>query len=107
MKNKFGILQSTATSCIFYKQDVDGNQSTFNIFVTPEKTGVETKKIYAFIDNEQFKQKNWFGMKDIEIKDVFEAFQDWASDAPFLFEIDAHKSLGHCLGTTMKQGTME
>ena len=35
MGNKYGILQSSSKSCIFYKQDEDGNQSTFNIFVKP------------------------------------------------------------------------
>ena len=52
MVHKYGIYQSTSKSCIFYKQDEDGNQSTFNIFVSPSKDETE-KTIFAFIDNEQ------------------------------------------------------
>ena len=42
MVNKYGIYQSTSKSCIFYKEDDDGNQSIFNLFVMPseEKQGL-------------------------------------------------------------------
>ncbi len=103
MKNKYGIIQSTSTSCSFYKQDSDGNQSTFNIFVAPKMDEEEKKSIFAFIDNEQIKQKSWFGTNDVEVKDVVQAFREWASDAPFMFELDAQKSMGECLGSKLKK----
>lgn len=107
MSHKYGILQSSNTSCIFYKQDEDGHQSTFNLFVTPEKEDVEKKKIQAFIDNEQFRKGNWFGQKDMKVKEIFDAFGGWASDAPFIFEINAHKSISQCLSSTMKKDENE
>lgn len=101
MTHKYGVYQSTATSCIFYKQDEDGNQSTFNIFASP-KTAEEGKRtIFAFIDNEQLRKKSWFGTNDLAVQDVVEAFREWASDAPFLFELDAQKSMGFCLSSKM------
>ena len=100
MKNKYGVIQSTSTSCIFYKEDKDGNQSTFNIFVKPEE-GID-QQVFAFIDNEQFKQQNWFGTNNPTIEDIAMAFKQWANDAPFLFSLDAQKSMNNCLGTKMK-----
>ena len=103
MAHKYGIYQSTFTSCIFYKQDEDGNQSTFNIFISPETEGEEQKKIHAFIDNEQLRTENWFGRKDLDVNEILEAFGGWASDAPFVFEMDAHKSITQCLSSTLKK----
>lgn len=102
MKNKYGIYQSSPTSCVFYKQDEDGNQSTFNIISLPN---VEDNKrsIFAFIDNENLKQKNWFGAQQVDVKDIIKAFNEWASDAPFMFEMDAQEKMSHCLGSKMKK----
>ena len=102
MAHKYGIYQSTSTSCIFYNQDEDGNQSTFNLFISPE-TENEEHKIHAFIDNEQHKKDNWFGQRDLDVKDILEAFGGWASDAPFVFEMDVHKSITQCLSTKLKK----
>ena len=66
MGNKYGIYQTSSKSCIFYKQDDDGNQSTFNIFVTPS-IAEKKEDVFAFIDNEQIKKDNWVG-KNIDIK---------------------------------------
>ena len=103
MKHKYGVIQSTETSCIFYKQDIDGNQSTFNIFATSTPGEEEKKTLFAFIDNEQLRQESWFGTTDINVRDIIEAFNKWAEDAPFLFEMDAQKSMGHCLRSELKQ----
>ena len=101
MAHKYGIYQSTSKSCIFYKQDEDGHQSTFNIFVTPSKE--EKNKLFAFIDNEQIKKENWSIPTDADIKDVIEAFGGWAADAPIVFELEAHKSMSQCLQTALKK----
>ena len=107
VKNKYGVFQSTERSCVFYKQDKDGNQSTFNIFVTPETDENEKRNIFAFIDNEQIRQKSWFGTNDLEIQDVIEAFREWASDAPFLFGLDAKKSIDVCLKRDLQTTKIE
>ena len=102
MGNKYGIYQSTSKSCIFYKQDEDGNQSTFNIFITPQKNNQEKQRIFAFIDNEQMKKENWATSNVSDIKDVIDAFGGWASDAPIVFELEAHKSISQCLNSVLK-----
>ena len=101
MANKFGIYQSSSKSCIFYKEDEDGNQSTFNIFKTPKEDMNE--KITAFIDNENMKQDNWIKEELTDVKDVIDAFGGWAADAPIVFELEAHKSLSHCLSRMSKK----
>lgn len=102
MGHKYGIYQSTSKSCIFYKQDEDGNQSTFNIFV---KKSVEEGKndIFAFIDNEQLNSENWSPANNLKIKDIIEAFGGWATDAPIVFELEAHRSMGKCLSTILNK----
>ncbi|PNX50184.1 MAG: hypothetical protein BV456_07530 [Thermoplasmata archaeon M8B2D] len=106
MTNKYGIYQSSSRSCIFYKEDDDGNQSTFNIFVKPKKENPQKEEIFAFIDNEQMKVANWspHDVNDIkDVKDVLHAFSGWATDAPLMFEIEAHKSMSHCLSPLIKK----
>lgn len=102
MPYKYGIYQSSSKSCIFYKEDEDGNQSTFNIFVTPhaEESGME--KIIAFIDNEQMKKESW-SKTDADIKEILDAFGGWASDAPIVFELEAQRSLSQCLRSALKK----
>ena len=102
MTHKYGIIQSTTKSCIFYKQDEDGNQSTFNLFISPETESKKKKTIFAFIDNEQMGKESWSRTRDLTVQEICEAFGAWASDAPFLFELDAHKSIGHCLDPEIK-----
>ncbi len=97
MKNKYGVFQSTDTSCVFYKQDKDGNQSTFNIFVEPKSEEEHKGTIFAFVDNAQIQRNSWFGTNNLDVKDVINAFREWASDAPFLFGLDAQKSIDQCL----------
>jgi len=104
MANKYGIYQSTSKSCIFYKQDNDGNQSTFNIFVSPEK---DKQNVFAFIDNEQIKENNWSTAENSNIQDVIKAFGGWASDAPVVFELEAHKSMSKCLCLLLKKEETE
>jgi len=101
MAHKYGIYQSTSKSCVFYKQDEDGNQSTFNIFIAPSKDETEKKKIFAFIDNEQMKKDNWAVTKESGIKDVIEAFGGWAADAPIVFGLEAQKSMSQCLSSVL------
>jgi len=103
MAHKYGIYQSTSKSCIFYKQDDDGNQSTFNIFVKPSNEKEDEKEIFAFIDNEQMKKDNWTMTKQAGIRDVVDAFGGWASDAPIVFEIEAQKSMSQCLSSVLKK----
>lgn len=99
MSNRYGIYQSTSKSCVFYKQDKDGKQSTFNIFVTDD----EGKKIKAFIDNEQFNQDSWSTKDEATVEDLVEAFGSWASDAPMVFGLEAQQSMSKCLRSTMKK----
>jgi len=82
MTHRYGIYQSTATSCIFYKQDEDGNQSTFNLFAAP----VSSRE------------------KDLDVKDIVESFGAWAADAPIVFELEAKKSMGQCLRSILQTG---
>lgn len=100
MSHRYGIYQSTSKSCIFYKQDEDGNQSTFNIFVTPSKG---EKTVFAFIDNEQMRDESWTTAKGADIREIIKAFNRWADDAPFVFELEAEKSMGECLSTVLKK----
>ncbi len=100
MGNKYGIYQTSQKSCVFYKQDEDGNQSTFNIFVTPKD---KKQQISAFIDNEGMKNENWFKDNVSTVEDVLDAFGGWAKDAPLMFELEATKSIGQCLSSTMKK----
>ena len=92
-RNKFGIFQSSESSCVFYKEDEDGNQSTYNIFILPKEN---ENKIFAFIDNCQMGEKIWYSYTKNSMNDAIRAFNDWAVDAPVLFEIEAQKSLSHC-----------
>lgn len=101
MGYKYGIYQKSPKSCVFYKQDEDGNQSTFNIFVKPDETKKE--KISAFIDNEGMKSESWFKDNVSKVEDVLDAFGGWANDAPLMFELEAHKSMGQCLSSSMKK----
>jgi len=103
MAHRYGIYQSTSKSCVFYKQDDDGNQSTFNIFVAPSKEDIAKKEVFAFIDNEQMKKDNWAVIKETGVKDVIEAFGGWAADAPIVFELEAQKSMGQCLSSVLKK----
>ena len=102
MTNKYGIYQSTSKSCIFYKQDEDGKQSTFNIFVTPSEEEYKNK-LFAFIDNEQMEKENWTPQRNVDIKQLMEAFGGWAEDAPIVFELEAHKSMSECLRSILKK----
>jgi len=99
MTHKYGIYQATSKSCVFYKQDEDGNQSTFNIFVAKSNDVNQKNKVFAFIDNEQMKKDNWVNSKETGIKDVIEAFGGWSSDAPIVFELEAQKSMSQCLSS--------
>jgi hypothetical protein len=103
MTNKYGIYQSTSKSCIFYKQDEDGNQSNFNIFVAKLKEKEGKDAVFAFIDNEQLKKENWATTKDADIKEIIKAFNGWAEDAPIVFELEAQKSMGECLSSILKK----
>ena len=97
MSYKYGIYQSSGASCIFYKQDEDGNQSTFNLFVGPETDAKSKKTIFALVDNEQIGEDSWFGIRDLSIHDIFKAFEGWASGAPIVFELDAQKNISNFL----------
>ena len=107
VKNKYGVFQSTATSCVFYKQDKDGNQSTFNIFVEPREEENQKGTIFAFVDNEQIQKNSWFGTNDLDLQDVIKVFREWASDAPFLFGLDAQKSMDQCLKRELRNTKIE
>lgn len=98
--HKFGIFQSSDVSCVFYKEDHDGRQSTFNLFVLPKDN---EKKIFAYIDNFHIGKKVWHLDKNNSINDTIKAFNEWAVDAPVLFELEAHKSLSHCFRSFMIQ----
>lgn len=102
MTYKYGVFQSSSKSCVFYKEDEEGNQSTFNIFVTPKDHEKYADRIIAFIDNEQMKKENWIKTEVNDLKDILDAFGGWATDAPIVFELEAHKSLSNCLRTVLK-----
>lgn len=107
MANKYGIYQSSSRSCVFYKQDQDGKQSTFNIFVTPKRSEEDIKKVVAFIDNDDMNKDNWSTTEISSIKDILDAFGGWATDAPLVFELEAHKSMSNCLNSVLKKETNE
>ena len=107
MANKYGIYQSTSKSCVFYKQDDNGNQSTFNIFIKPKTHEMGKDGIFAFVDNEQIQKENWIVSGDSDIKEIIEAFGGWASDAPVVFEMEAHKSMSNCLKSVLKKEETE
>lgn len=107
MVNKYGIYQSTSKSCIFYKEDDDGNQSTFNLFVMPSEEKVGRREVFAFIDNEQMRKGNWVMNREMDIKEVIEAFGGWAADAPVVFELEAQKSMSQCLSNVLKKEESE
>ena len=86
---------------MLYKEDEDGNQSTFNLFVVPKQDSSRKKSILAFIDNENTGEQNWFGDKDLTIKEIFDAFDKWASDAPIVFELDAQKNISNFLKSAL------
>ena len=103
MTYKYGVFQSSSKSCVLYKEDKDGNQSTFNIFVTPKEHEKDAERVIAFIDNEHMKKENWAKTEVKDVKDILEAFGGWATDAPIVFELEAHKSLSNCLRTVLKK----
>jgi hypothetical protein len=103
MVYKYGIYQSTTKSCVFYKQDDDGHQSTFNIFIKPSNEKADKKEIFEFIDNEQMKKDNWTMTKQTGVRDVVDAFGGWATDAPVVFEIEAQKSMSQCLSSVLRK----
>ncbi len=103
MTYKYGVFQSSSKSCVFYKEDKDGNQSTFNILVTPKEHEKDAEKVIAFIDNEQMKKENWAKTEVTNVRDILDAFGGWATDAPIVFELEAHKSLSNCLRTVLKK----
>jgi hypothetical protein len=102
VSHKYGILQSSGVSCIFYKEDENGKQSTFNLYVSSDKEMGNKKTLTALIDNEQVGLDNWFGDKNISVEDVIKAFYKWAPDAPVLFQMEAQESLSQCLYSIMK-----
>ena len=56
------------------------------------------KRISKFIPPKD----NWTPIENPQIKDVIEAFGGWATDAPIVFEIEAHRSMGKCLSSVLK-----
>ena len=99
MTHRYGIYQSSSKSCVFYKQDKDGKQSTFNIFVSDD----DAKKFRAFIDNEEMKEDSWTTKDEAKVEDLVEAFGGWASDAPVVFELEAQQSMSKCLRSVLKE----
>ena len=97
---KYGIFQSSEFSCVFYKEDKEGNQSTFNLFVLPEEKG---NKIFAYIDNFYIEEKVWHSVDNISIEKTLQTFNEWAIDAPVLFELEAQKSITRCFKNYMIQ----
>ena len=96
-KYKFGIFQSSEVSCIFYKEDQDGNQSTFNLFILPD---IKQNKLFTYIDNIKLDKKVWHSDNN-NIEDIIKSFNEWSSEAPVLFELEAQKSLSNCLNNFM------
>ena len=96
MNHRYGIYQSTESSCVLYKEDEDGKQSTFTVLNTPRKTS-EINGILIFIDNEQTFQDNIFLENISSSKELLEAFDHWAEDAPVVFEMEAQSCLSKCL----------
>lgn len=107
MASKYGIYQSTSRSCVFYKQDDDGNQSTFNLFVKPKTDETGKDELFAFVDNEQIQKENWAISKGSDVKELVEAFGGWASDAPVVFEMEAQRSMSNCLKSVLKKEEAE
>ncbi len=94
MKNRYGIYQATPSSCVLYKENKDGQQSTFTMLNTNKNS---TQGIIVFIDNEQANQENIYLENINSSKEILEAFNQWADDAPVVFEMEAQSCLSHCM----------
>lgn len=94
MKNRYGIYQATPSSCVMYKENRDGKQSTFTVLNTKKES---EQKVLVFIDNEQKDQDNIYLDNISSSKEILEAFNQWAHDAPVVFEMEAQTCLTHCI----------
>jgi hypothetical protein len=45
--------------------------------------------------------------REMDIKEVIEAFGGWAADAPVVFELEAQKSMSQCLSNVLKKEESE
>ena len=46
---------------------------------------------------------NWSPHDVSDAKEGINAFSGWATDAPLMFEIEAHKSMSQCLSPVLKK----
>ncbi len=94
--HRYGIYQATQASCILYKEDKDGKQSTFTVLNKKKDTDRE-RDLLLFIDNEMAEKENIFHEGISSTMDLLQAFNDWAQDAPVVFEMEAQTCLSRCL----------
>jgi hypothetical protein len=94
MKNKYGIYQATPSSCVLYKENKDGQQSTFTVLNIKKES---KQDVLVFIDNEQANQENILLDDITSSEEILEAFNQWAHDAPVVFEMEAQSCLSHCI----------
>ena len=48
-------------------------------------------------------KENWTSQRNVDIKQVMEAFGGWAEGAPIVFELEAQKSMSECLRSILKK----
>jgi hypothetical protein len=96
MGNKYGIIQTSRSICVLYKEDDEGYQSLFTVLHPIKSQKPEMNRIIVFIDNEQDENENQF-IDDISTsKRLIEVFDDWADEAPVGFQMEAYSSLINC-----------
>jgi hypothetical protein len=96
MGNRYGIVQKANAFCVLYKEDTTGSQSYFTVLNPTKKESDGQGNIIVFIDNEDESIANAFHDHITSSKKLLEIFDDWAYDAPVVFQMEAYSSLLSC-----------
>jgi hypothetical protein len=96
MGTKYGIIQKANASCVLYKEDQDGFQSFFTALHPTKKDHTDKKNIVVFIDNEVESIANVFLDNILTPENLLKIFDEWAADAPVLFQMEAYSLLLSC-----------
>ena len=95
MGNKFGIIQTTNSLCVLYKEDDEGKESFFTV-LHPTTSNKSEGKIIVFIDHEYQETENVFIDNISSPKHLLQIFDEWADDAPVVFQMEAYSYLLTC-----------
>ena len=95
MGNKYGIVQTTNSMCVLYKEDDLGSESFFTV-LHPRTSYKSKNKTIVFIDYQQKDEKDFFIDNISNTQDLLTIFDDWAQDAPVVFQMEAYTYLLAC-----------